>query len=177
MPDAIEMLREDHHKVKELFQAFERSDERREKERIAEQTLHELEVHTALEEQIFYPAAQEQVDEKERIHEAIEEHHVAKLLLGELRKMSPDDKHFDAKYKVLAESVKHHIQDEEWRLLPQLEDTLDAERIGQRMEARKQKLEQSSAAALKRRKTPGRARTVSKRTKARRTTKKKTRRR
>src|SRR5215475_3251183 len=103
MPDAIEMLREDHRKVKKLFEEFEHAQEDQVKERIVEGTLRELEVHAALEEEIFYPAAEEQIGEKESIDEAREEHHVVKLLIGELKKMSAGDERYDAKY-----SCHHH---------------------------------------------------------------------
>lgn len=142
MPHAIEMLREDHHKVKNLFEEFKHAEERQTKEQIVESTLHELEVHAALEEEIFYPAAEEQIDEKESIDEAREEHHVVKLLIGELRKMSAGDERYDAKYTVLAESVKHHIEEEESELFPKLEGKLDSEELGAEMETRKQELQQ-----------------------------------
>jgi hemerythrin-like domain-containing protein len=104
----------------------------------------ELEVHAALEEEIFYPAADEQIDQKETIDEAREEHHVVKLLIGELKKMSAADERYDAKYKVLSESVKHHIEEEESELFPKLEGELDAEGLGAQMETRKQELQRQS---------------------------------
>lgn len=161
MPNAIEMLREDHRKVKELFQQFERSGESDGKEQIAHQTLHELELHAALEEEMFYPAAREHVHEEKQIDEALEEHHVAELLIGELKKMSPDDERYEAKYKVLAESVKHHIQEEESEMFPMLEDRLDADGLGAQMEERKQKLQQrmTSRSGARRSKTKARAKT------------------
>ena len=125
MPNAVEMLREDHQKVKRLFEEFENA-EGREKEQIVEKTVRELEIHAALEEEIFYPAAEEQVDEKQSIDEAREEHHVVKLLIGELKKMTAEDERYDAKYTVLAESVKHHIEEEESELFPKLEGKIDA---------------------------------------------------
>ena len=142
MLNALDMLRDDHRKMKELFHQFERAEEHDRKEEIAHETLKELRVHTALEEEIFYPAAREQIDEKGRIAEAFEEHHVAKILLSELQKISSHDQRFEAKYKVLAESVKHHIQEEESRLFPMLEDSLNADELGQEMEQRKDKLHQ-----------------------------------
>jgi hemerythrin superfamily protein len=141
MPNAMEMLRQDHRKVKELFEQFEHAEESQAKEQIVENTVRELEVHAALEEEIFYPAAEEQIDEKESIDEAREEHHVVKLLIGELKKMSADDERYDAKYKVLSESVKHHIEEEESELFPKLEGQLDAEALGAQMENRKQELQ------------------------------------
>ncbi|HEU4345566.1 MAG TPA: hemerythrin domain-containing protein [Candidatus Binatia bacterium] len=174
MPDAIEMLREDHRKVKELFEQFERSGDSDGKEQVAHKTLQELELHAALEEEIFYPAAREHVHDEEQIHEALEEHHVAKLLIGELKKMSPDDERYEAKYKVLAESVKHHIQEEESEMFPMLEDRLDADGLGAQMEERKQKLQQrmTSRAGARRSKTKARAKTGSKRGRPRQTARK-----
>jgi hemerythrin-like domain-containing protein len=142
MPHAIEMLLEDHHKVKNLFEEFKHAEEKKAKEQIVENTLRELEVHAALEEEIFYPAAEKQVDEKESIDEAREEHHVVKLLIGELRKMTAGEERYDAKYTVLAESVKHHIEEEESELFPKLEGKLDVEELGAEMETRKQELQQ-----------------------------------
>src|SRR5262245_14704471 len=138
MPNAIEMLREDHRKVKKLFEEFEHTEEEQSKEQIVEHTLRELEVHAALEEEIFYPAAEEQIGEKDSIDEAREEHHVVKLLIGELKKMRADDDRYDAKYTVLAESVKHHIEEEESELFPKLEGRLDAAE----METRKEQLQE-----------------------------------
>ncbi|HYY25934.1 MAG TPA: hemerythrin domain-containing protein [Candidatus Udaeobacter sp.] len=162
MPNAVEMLREDHRKVQELFQQFEHGDEEA-KEQIAAQTIQELEVHTALEEEIFYPAAREESDKEETVDQALEEHHVAKLLLAELKKMSPGDKRYDAKYKVLAESVKHHIQEEESEMLPSIEGSLDAEKVGQQMATRKEKLQQKFSNASGARRSKSRSKTTARR--------------
>jgi hemerythrin-like domain-containing protein len=140
MPNAIEMLREDHRKVQQLFENFEQASDS--KEQICEQTITELETHTMLEEEIFYPAAQEQVEEKELIDEAQEEHHVVKLIMAELKKMGASDERFEAKFKVMSESVKHHIEEEESELFPMVEDKLDVESLGQQMQERKEELQQ-----------------------------------
>jgi hemerythrin superfamily protein len=136
------MLREDHQKVQELFRRFEQSEDEQTKNEIARTAIQELTVHATLEEEIFYPAAQEVVEEEDLIDEAHEEHHVAKLLMNELKKMKAADQRFDAKFKVMAESVKHHIEEEESELFPMLQGKLDSEALGQQMESRKQKLQQ-----------------------------------
>ena len=168
MPDAIEMLKEDHRKVKKLFEEFEHAEEDQVKERIVENTVQELEIHAALEEEIFYPAAEAQVGEKESIDEAREEHHVVKLLIGELKKMSADDERYDAKYTVLAESVKHHIEEEESELFPKLEGKLDAEEVGAEMESRKEQLQQQP----RRRSAKAKGRTRTRKSRQRSSTKK-----
>jgi len=142
MPDAVEMLRQDHRKVKDLFEQFEQSEDKQTKKRIAESALTELEMHAALEEELFYPAVREEIDEEEKIDEAEEEHHVAKLLISELQNMTPSDDRFDAKFKVLAESVKHHIEEEESEVLPEVEAEIDGARLGEKMAGRKEELEQ-----------------------------------
>ena len=48
MPNAMEMLREDHRKVKQLFDEFEHAEESQAKEQIVGNTVRELEVHAAL---------------------------------------------------------------------------------------------------------------------------------
>jgi len=139
--DAVSMLREDHRKVKQLFQQFEEASDTNTKRQIAEQALKELKVHAALEEELFYPAVRQEIDEEEKIDEAVEEHHVAKLLIAELSRMKPSDEHFDAKFKVLAESVKHHIEEEEGEVIPEVEGELDTDGLGQKMAQRKETLE------------------------------------
>ena len=152
MPNAIELLREDHQKVKDLFQHFEGMESGDKKEIVAT-TLYELAIHTTVEEEIFYPAARkalEEIDEEtDLIDEAWEEHHVVKLLAAELKKMRTSDERYDAKFTVLAESVKHHIEEEEGELFPKLEGHLDDENLGEKMIARKEKLQKRPVSSSK----------------------------
>jgi hypothetical protein len=158
MPEATEMLREDHQKVKALFEEFEQAEEDDEKLRIVRTALTELEIHATLEEDIFYPAVRAHIENDSLMDEALEEHHVAKLLMGELQDMEPGDEHFDAKFKVLAESVKHHIEEEESEILPKAEEMeLDQERLAEEMTERKQELQEQEAGQTGgRRKSSGR---------------------
>jgi len=172
MPNATEMLREDHRKVKDLFEHFEGTDSGDRKE-IVDTTLRELEVHTSIEEEIFYPAARlalQELDGEESddtIDEAWEEHHVVKLLSAELKKMRSSDEHYDAKFTVLAESVKHHIKEEEEQLFPKLESHIDGEELGDKMMAQKQRLQQQTDNASKNRSRSAKTRAPSNRSKAR----------
>ena len=171
MPNAIEMLREDHRKVKDLFEHFEGTDSGDKKE-IVDTTLRELEIHTSIEEEIFYPAARLALQELEGdegddvIDEAWEEHHVVKLLAAELKKMRSSDDRYDAKFTVLAESVKHHIEEEEGELFPKLEAHIDGEELGEKMMVRKQKLQQRTDNGSKSRSSSSKTRTRSNRSKA-----------
>jgi hemerythrin superfamily protein len=145
MPEVTEMLREDHEKVKDLFEEFENAEEDDDKLRIVRTALTELEIHATLEEEIFYPAVRELIEEEDEdtMDEALEEHHVAKFLMRELKDMKPGDERFDAKFKVLAESVKHHIEEEESEILPKADEMeLDQEQLAEEMTERKQELQE-----------------------------------
>jgi len=143
MPDALQMLRDDHRRVKELFRRFEEAEDERQKGQIVQETLKELTIHAELEEELFYPAVRGEADvEDEMMDEADEEHHVAEMLIDELWKMRPGSSHYDAKFSVLAEAVKHHIDEEESEILPKAAELgmgrMDD--LGAQMEQRKMQL-------------------------------------
>lgn len=116
-------LREDHQKVKQLFEEFEASTENDVKQRIVDNALAALQEHSYVEEKVLYPAFEPALDGAELIDEALEEHHVVHLLIAELKKMSAGDERFDAKFTVLAENVRHHIKEEEGDMFPQVEES------------------------------------------------------
>ena len=111
------LLKEDHVRVKDLFDQFEKAKTRPAKVKLVRAALHELKIHAAIEEDIFYPAVRTPVG-KEIMNEADEEHHVAKLLIAELDAMDGSESHYDAKFHVLTENVRHHIKEEEDEMLP-----------------------------------------------------------
>jgi len=145
--DAVALIKADHREVEKLFHEFEDAGDRayKTKQQLVSQIIKELEVHATIEEEIYYPAvdAKAKKDGKELVAEAVEEHHVVKVLLGELATMSAEDDAFDAKVTVLIENVRHHVEEEEEELLPQSEEILGDEelaRLGEEMAARKQQL-------------------------------------
>lgn len=122
MAEIIKMLKDDHKKVKELFDRFEATDDTEEQRTIVHQALQELEIHSAIENTIVYPALAEETENEESLDEAYEEHHVVELLIAELKAMNGSSGgRFAAKFMVLAENVRHHIKEEESELLPKLE--------------------------------------------------------
>jgi len=126
--------------VQELFKKFEEGDKRA-RTSIAEEVLKALEIHSALEEELVYPAIAEVIDEQDLVDEAREEHHVVKLLIKELRKMDVGDKGYATKFKVLGELVGHHIEEEENEMFPQAEEAdIDAEALTEEVSARRDKL-------------------------------------
>jgi hemerythrin superfamily protein len=115
--DAIALLKKDHMTVKRLFERFDKA--RSGKKEIANKIVTELAVHSAIEEQLFYPAVRlkakrsEMEEADEQVLEALEEHHVAKWLLDEIDKLDEDAERFEAKVSVLKESILHHVKEEE----------------------------------------------------------------
>jgi len=137
----FEMLKADHEKVKILFAQFEETNDSRTKERIVRQTLRELDVHTKVEETLLYPAIRRKIDAQDVMDEALEEHHVAHTLINELKRMVPSDTRFDAKFTVLGESIKHHVQEEEGHMFPEAENAdLPWEELQQQAVKRKEAL-------------------------------------
>ncbi len=140
MKPAIALLKKDHDTVKDLFDKFEKAEGRPAKKKIVTQALTELKIHAALEEEIFYPAVRKPVG-NDIMNEADEEHHVAKVLIAELEEMDGHEDHYDAKFTVLAENVRHHIKEEENEVFPKANDAaIDFEALNLKMVDRKQKL-------------------------------------
>lgn len=139
--NATAMLRAEHRMVDELFGEFMATESRARRRTIAAKVIEALRAHTTIEEEIFYPALRRKLDDEEPIACAFEEHGIAKRLLDELERMSPGDTRFNAKFKVLAESVRHHVREEESQILPAAESSdLDLEALAERMRAREREL-------------------------------------
>jgi hemerythrin superfamily protein len=147
--NAVDLLRKDHEQVKTLFRDFARASENSEKERIVRQAIRSLDLHAAIEESVFYPAVREDSpDAKDRLDESLEEHHVVEGLIAELRKMAATDKRYAAKFRVLAENVKHHIQEEEAELFARARTgKLDLMELGRKLERAKASWHPSSDSA------------------------------
>lgn len=143
--NAFELLKEDHQKAKSLFEKLGETTERASKTRreLFEKLKHELEVHTKIEEQIFYPALKEADETREITLEAIEEHHVVKQLLQELTSLEPESEQWTAKLKVLQENVEHHIEEEEKEMFQSAREVLSKEQteaLGEQMKQEKEAL-------------------------------------
>jgi hypothetical protein len=139
--DAIAMLKADHRKVEELFASFEKARGKERKQALADQICLELKVHTAIEEEIFYPACDGKIED-DLLKEAYVEHDGAKVLINEIEAGGPDEEFYDAKVKVLSEMIEHHVKEEEMRsegMFAQARAAgLDMDALADRMRARKE---------------------------------------
>ncbi len=139
--DAIQLLRADHRKVQGLFDQFEKARGEDRKAELAQEICAELKVHAQIEEEIFYPAAREALEQEDLIDEATVEHASAKDLIAQIEQSGPGDDLFDAKVTVLGEYIKHHVKEEQNEMFPKLKKTkLDLKSLGQQLAERKEAL-------------------------------------
>jgi len=147
--DATELLKADHDRVDALFQKVKANEDGNNQETF-QKIRQELEIHTHVEEQIFYPNLLENGDEELQkiVREGLEEHGQVKTLLVEMGSMSGDDEEFKAKLQVMMENVEHHVQEEEGEMFPLVREQLDEQmltRLGSLITAEKARMGGQSA--------------------------------
>ena len=145
--DAFKLLQADHRNVAALFDELEQASGK-EKLTVFNQIKTELELHTQIEEAIFYPAVEEPKETHDLTLEAYEEHDVVKKLLRELSKTKSPDEEWEAQAKVLRENVEHHVEEEENELFPKAEQVLSQEELedlGERLQAEKSRKQRQAS--------------------------------
>lgn len=153
--NAIQLLKEDHKKVKDLLSQLVETTTRAEKTRrqLLEKIAQELEVHTHIEEEIFYPAFKEAGNSEfsKMYFEALEEHRaVDELVLPDLKKTEPSSEKFSGRAKVLKELVEHHIDEEEKDMFKKASQAFSKDELmelGKQMAARKQELQKQMSSS------------------------------
>ena len=146
-PDALELLKADHDKVKSLFREFEdlrgSDDEDERKGELVDEICYELTVHTMIEDEIFYPVLRSVIDDDDMMDEADVEHAGARELISQLEVMYPCDDHYDATVTVLGEEIAHHIEKEEADMFDAARQAgLDLDELGEQLAARKEELDE-----------------------------------
>lgn len=147
--NAIELLKADHDKVRGLFEQLTNTTKRAEKTRVEllEKIRLELDVHTQIEEEIFYPAFKQAVGESKdeaMVFEALEEHRAAgELVLPDLLDTDVVSDKFAGRAKVLKELVEHHADEEEKEMFKKARELFDRaqlDELGAQMAERKKEL-------------------------------------
>lgn len=148
-PNALQLLTKDHREVRKLLDELAETTSRAQKKRakLLETIAAELRAHAAIEEEIFYPAlraAARKEDERQLVHEALEEHRAAiELVLPDLEETEPGSEQFGGRAKVLKELVEHHAKEEEKEMFAAARKLLSSEELdelGERMRERKQQV-------------------------------------
>jgi hypothetical protein len=128
-PGAITMLRMDHTHALMTFHRYHADTSPGRKRAIVDVLSIALDVHTRLEEEIFYPAMRS-VD-PDLVQESYEEHGEMKRLIDELSRMEPADREYDLAVMALMREVLRHVADEETKLFPDAERVLGEERLAE----------------------------------------------
>ena len=140
--DALDMLEEDHRAIEQLFDAFDRADagDLERKNTLVQRVCELLTIHSMIEEEMLYPAAQNMLGAQQRIDidEAYVEHFLIKTLIERCASLKAGEDGFDGTVKVLKENAAHHIEEEESVLFPEVRKTsMDLVALGTKMAARK----------------------------------------
>lgn len=139
--DALALLKADHRQVEAMFDEFEETNGAAAKGKLVQQICQALTAHTTIEEEIFYPAARKATKDNDLLDEATVEHAGAKDLIAQLQSAKPGDDLYDAKVRVLAEQIRHHVREEEHELFPEVKSSgMDLMAIGEQLAARKQEV-------------------------------------
>ena len=144
--DAIAVLKQDHRAIESLFKEFERTGEKekRRRKKLVKQIVGELSMHAQIEEQVFYPEVLGTAKEKELTHKAMEEHDLIKVLLEQLKPMTPEEERFSSKVSVLIDLARDHIRDEERAMFPKVRKALtrmQLQDLGARLEEGKKAIQ------------------------------------
>ena len=149
---AIDLLVDDHKKVKKLFKDFDKlkdKGEEEDKQALVQEICAELILHTQIEEEVFYPAIRDLVEE-DMVNEAEVEHASAKDLIEQIQALDPSDPMYDAKVTVLGEYIEHHVEEEEKEMFPKVKKSkLDLEKLGEEMISLKEAAQMPHAAHAK----------------------------
>jgi hemerythrin-like domain-containing protein len=136
--NAIDLLEEDHRKVKKMLAEGEATTERAEVTRseLYATLRREMETHERIEEEIFYPALKEHPKARDIVLEGFEEHHVVDEIMGELGETDVTDETWAAKFSVMKENIEHHIEEEEGEMFSKARQVFEKdelEALGDRM--------------------------------------------
>lgn len=151
--NVLKLIKKDHSDVQSLFNKFEKTakSSHEKREEIFEQIRRELQIHSRVEEEIFYPflkalngnSGRNLVSEALKVHKEIDE------LLTQISRLQPSDKNFDEKVETLFENVEHHIQEEEREIFQFAEEKCSEEQLenlGREVAERKKTLDRQLAA-------------------------------
>lgn len=147
---ALDLLKDDHRTVKDLFEKVRSTESDEKKLELFAKIKEEIDVHTHIEEEIFYPAVKEAESLEDIVAEGVEEHHQADVLMREIEALSLGSDKLDPKLKVLMESVEHHIREEEEEMFPKVREEFsgaELEDLGKDLKQEKQKFKKSMGAS------------------------------
>ena len=144
--DAFALLTADHRRVKSLFKEFESLKDNGDDDKkatLVETICNELTIHAQIEEEIFYPALRDAIDDEDLMDEADVEHASAKQLIAQLEQLEVGGDHYDATVTVLGEYIDHHVKEEEGEMFSKARKAdIDSASLGEELPIRKAELKE-----------------------------------
>ena len=140
--DGLELLKQDHQAVKDLFDQIDDAEDGKQRKKLFDQIDTQLNIHAHIEETVFYPEMQKIDQLKDMVEEALEEHQEVKTLLEEIEGLDPEAEQFSASLEELMENVEHHVAEEEDEMFPKVRERCDQatlDRLGDQLESAKGK--------------------------------------
>lgn len=147
MAEVFDVLRHDHNEVKAMLDELERGlsvtsgatgEQLEQRRRLVERLVIEESKHEAVEEEYFWPAVREHLQDGERLaDQATGQEQEGKQVLDELRKKSPDDPEFESLVTQFISDGREHIEFEETQVWPGMQRVLTAEQaadLGKKIE-------------------------------------------
>lgn len=130
MADALDLLHQDHQQVTELYSRLGETGDRQQRRALVDEMIAALTLHATLEEQVFYPALVDRVEQgRGFVKASLEDHRQAEELLATLREMPAEDPQFDPTVGKLMKAVKTHVNGEELQLFPRVRDAFSAQEL------------------------------------------------
>ena len=148
LDDPTQALIQDHNYVRQLFQRYLSTQDDRVKQQAGPQICDALQMHTTLEEAVFYPRVQE-VDPA-LVEKCEDDHQLADELLVQLQELQPAEPAYDELMQQLRDAIIAHIEVEEQQLFPAVRNSaMDLQDLALRMQAYEANLISSQAASGK----------------------------
>jgi hypothetical protein len=146
---ADEVLTAHHDVLRGLLRALAETtdDETHSREQLRDRLLRELEIHTQIEDELFYPAVP---DVSPLLAIAHAEHRQIDDQLATVIRLDVADPEFGTEVRMLEKTLRHHTMEEEQRMFPQ-SHALGEERLeelGEQLRARQRELAESGGMQL-----------------------------
>jgi len=145
--DALNLLKQDHRTVEKLFEQFLGAKEADQQQQLCEQICTDLNVHSSLEEQCFYPEIRTVAELGDMVDESLEEHHKVKQMCSSIQAMQAGDAQLRTRMMELKQAVEHHVKEEENEMFPQVRESCEQQwllSLGQTMEQQKTTIQQQA---------------------------------
>ena len=109
--DAIELIKQDHRRIDELFEQFLQAEADMTQEDLFQEIQTGLSAHSEMEERVLYPELKSIA--ADQVEKALQEHAEIRKILAELPDADLDEDSFEERFRVLRHDFQTHIEEEE----------------------------------------------------------------